>query len=227
MPRFAVRRRIRRWRTRRAAGSRAGRPDSRRPAKVRALIACADPELADRLAGALAGSRVETVGVVATRAAAARDAAALKPDVAVFDADLGGGMRGIDGGLALRSSGSIPSLVVLCPHSDVQRLTGAPAGMGSEWSCLLTETAVQPGRLAYAVQCAAWSVPVVDPKIGQPRPAAAGRKAKRRTAAGVSDSYQSGWNRAVQTFSLSRAGAPPAALPQVRRTDRYPGAPSA
>ena len=144
-----------------------------------------------------------------TPAEAAEKAAALKPDVAVFDVDLGGELRGIDVGLALRNSASSPGLVMVSPYNDRQRLEEMPAGMGLEWSYLLTETAMKPGGLAYAAQCAAWSVPVVDPKVDQVRPAARpGRREKSRTippivpgAAKASDAGGAGWRRAVQTFS--------------------------
>ena len=130
-------------------------------------------KLAERLAEDLAGCRrVEAVGIATTPAEAARKAAALKPDVAVLDVGLGGVMRGIDTGLALRHSGVNPGLLMLSPYDDRQRLGEMPAGMGTEWSCLFTETAMEPGALAYALQCAAWSVPVVDPKVDQVRPAA-------------------------------------------------------
>ena len=148
MRRVVVRRRIRRWSARLAPSSRTVRPDPPRRSKVRALIACADPDRASRIIGALEGTRVEAVGVATTSAAAARDMAALKPDVAVFDSDLGGEMRGIDAGLELRNSGSNPGLVVLCPDDDRHRLNDVPSGLGSEWSCLLTETAMQPSSQA-------------------------------------------------------------------------------
>jgi len=186
---------------------------------VRILIGCADLKLAERLAEKLAGcSRVEAVGVATTPAEAARKAAALKPDVAVLDVDLGGDMRGMDTGMALRHSGGNPGLVMLSPNDDCHRLGEMPAGMGTEWSCLFTETAMEPGALAYALQCAAWSVPVVDPKVDRVRPAggSAGRHEKRptrlagRSGVGTPGSHAAGWSGAVQTFSLSHGGGPAA-----------------
>ena len=217
--RITFRRRARRVRMRRTAVSRPRRSSSRRPAKVRALIGCPDLKLAERLAEKLAGcSRVEAVGVATTPAEVARKAAALKPDVAVLDVDLGGDMRGMDTGMALRHSGGNPGLVMLSPYDDRQRLEEMPAGMGTEWSCLFTETAMEPGALAYALQCAAWSVPVVDPKVDRVRPAggSAGRHEKRparlagRRGVGTPGSHAAGWRGAVQTFSLSHGGGPAA-----------------
>ena len=199
--------------------SRPRRPSSRRAAKVRALIGCPDLKLAERLAEELAGcGRVEAVGVATTPAEAARKAAALKPDVAVLDVGLGGGMRGIDTGLALRHSGVKAGLVMLSPYDDRQRLEEMPAGMGTEWSCLFTETAMEPGALAYALQCAAWSVPVVDPKMDQVRPAAGSASWNERRAARLADrgaartpgSHAAGWRGVVQTFSLPHGGGPAA-----------------
>ena len=219
MMRITFRRRTRRVRTRRTMVSWPGRSSSRRAAKVRALIGCPDLKLAERLAEELTGCpRVEAVGVATTPAEAARKVAALKPDVAVLDVGLGGDMRGIDTGLALQHSGVNPGLLMLSPYDDRQRLGEMPAGMGTEWSCLFTETAMEPGALAYALQCAAWSVPVVDPKMDQVRPAADSvswneRRAARlagRGAAGTAGSHASGWRGAVQTFSPSHGGGPSA-----------------
>ena len=219
MMRITFRRRTRRVRTRRTTVSRPGRPSLRRAAKVRVLIGCADLKLAERLAEELAGcSRVEAVGIATTPAEAARKTAVLKPDVAVLDVDLGGDMRGIDAGLALRHSGVNPGLLILSPNDDRHRPGKMPAGMGTEWSCLFTETAMEPGALAYALQCAAWSVPVVDPKMDQVRAAAAFASSnERRTArlagrraAGTPGGIAAGWRGAVQTFSLSHGGGPSA-----------------
>jgi len=77
---------------------------------------------------------------------------------------------------------------------------------------------MEPGALAYVLQCAAWSVPMVDPKMDQVRPAAGfassnerrtARLADRR-AAGTSGGIAAGWRGAVQTFSLSHGGGPSA-----------------
>jgi len=184
---------------------------------VRALIGCADSKLAEKLVQALSDSgRVETVGVAATPAEAAEKAAALKPDVAVIDVNMGGELRGMDTGLALQRSGSSTGLVMISPTGDRGRLEEMPAGMGTEWSYLLAETAEEPGGLAYAAQCAAWSIPVVDPKVDRGRPAARpGRPEKSRTAppavpgaAKASNDHGSGWQGAVQTFSLPGADGP-------------------
>ena len=174
-------------------------------------------KLAERLAEELAGcSRVEAVGIATTPTEAARKTAVLKPDVAVLDVDLGGDMRGIDAGLALRHSGVNPGLLMLSPNDDRHRPGKMPAGMGTEWSWLFTETAVEPGALAYALQCAAWSVPVVDPKMDQIRPTAGfaswnERRTARfagRGAAGTPGGHAVGWHGAVQTFSLPHGGGP-------------------
>lgn len=208
-------------RSRRAAVSRLGASGSRPRAKVRALIGCADVELAGRLVGALAGcAGVEAVGVATTPAEAARKAAALKPDVAVFDIDMGGEMRGVDAGLALRNCGSGPGLVMLSRYDDRHRLKEMPNGMGSEWSCLFTESAMVPGSLARAAQCAAWSIPVVDPKLREMgigvRPGApdAGRAARSRgrRPARASDGDAEGWQGSMQTISGSVADGSAALL---------------
>ena len=184
--------------------SRPGRPSLRRAAKVRVLIGCADLKLAERLAEEIAScSRVEAIGIATTPAEAARKAAALKPDVAVLDVDLGGDMRGLDTGMALRHAGVNLGLLMLSPYDDRHRPGEMPAGMGTDWSCLFTETAMEPGALAHALQCAAWSVPMVDPKMDQVRPAV--RLASRRTV-GTAASRVTGWRGAVQTFSLPHSG---------------------
>jgi len=184
---------------------------------VRALIGCADVELAGRLVGALAGcTGVEAVGVATTPAEAARKAAALKPDVAVFDVDMGGEMRGVHAGLALRNSGSGPGLLMLSKYNDRHRLKEMPGGMGSEWSCLFTESAMAPGSLAHAAQCAAWSIPVVDPKLREmgigARPGApgAGRAARSRgrRPARASEGDTEGWQVSMQTIAASVPDAP-------------------
>lgn len=223
MVRVTLRRRMRRVRARRTAGSRAARARGRRSSKVRALIACADGKLVRKLLKALAGSsRVEAVGVATTPAQAAEQAAALRPDVAVFHVDLGGEMRGIDTGLALRKSGSVPGLVMLSSESERQRLKTMPPGMGSEWSCLFAETATEPDGLAYAAQCAAWSIPVVDPKLGR-----VWREARppRRGLPKPPDARGSGWRGAIERFSASGAAEPasPAELrpPQHRTGERW------
>ena len=215
MVRIILRRRTRRVRARRSAALRPARARARRPSKVRALIGCADLRLVGKLLKALAGSsRVEAVGVATTPAEAAEQAAALRPDVAVFDVDLGGEMRGINTGLALRKSGSVPGLVMLSPENERQRLKAMPPGMGSEWSCLFTESATEADGLAYAAQCAAWSIPVVDPKLGQIGP---GARPPRRSLPKASDAHKARWRGAVQRFSASGATgpAPPSEAPEL------------
>ena len=219
MGRITVRRIVRRRAVRQTAAPRLAQagPSQGSREKIRTLIGCSDPQLAARLVGALSGSsNVEAVGIAGTPAEAAEKAKALRPDVVVFDVDLGGEMRGLEAGLALRKSPKAPGVVMIAPDNDPGCLKGRSAGMGSEWSCLFTETAVQPGGLAYAAQCAAWAVPVVDPKLDwaardarrTPRPAA--RPDLRPAPA--SDSYQDGWRGALRTVSVSETGGPPARL---------------
>jgi len=217
MGRIALRRTVRLVRTRRRSHSRPDRPGRGPREKIRTLIGCADPELAGRLVGALSGSpRVEAVGVAATPAEAAAKVAALRPDVVVFDIDLGGEMRGLEAGLALRRSAASPGLVMIAPDDDPGYLKGNSAGMGSEWSCLFTETAMQPGGLAYAAQCAAAAIPVVDPKLDWTRRDA--RRAERATsragprAGAAADSYQNEWRGTIKTVSLPGSDGPPALL---------------
>ncbi len=183
-----------------SARSRRRKPQPSPP--VQTIVGCSDPRLLQSLAGALNGSpRVDVIGVATSRAEAVEKAARLRPDAVVMDIDLDGELNGIGAGLALRTDWASPGVVVVSPHNDPSSLETMPPGLGCDWSYILRDTAAEPGRLAYAVQCAAWSIPTVDPKVD--RKGLGTRAYRRKAPAPVRPAGKDGWRGAVRTFSLS------------------------
>lgn len=115
---------------------------------------------------------LEVVGAFGGAEAALRDVPSLKPDVALLDIELGGGINGVQLGLLLREK--LPGLGIV-PLSNVRAprlLPSIPRPQVSGWSYLLKRSVRDASVLRRAVDGASQGLVALDPSL------VAGRQAR-------------------------------------------------
>jgi DNA-binding NarL/FixJ family response regulator/DNA-binding XRE family transcriptional regulator len=109
--------------------------------------------------------RLDVVGAFRDAPAALATGPSLRPDVAVLDIQLPGGLDGIHLGLALRQA--LPSLgiVLLSNHADLRFVAALHRRPVTGWSYLLKQSVRDVAALRHAVEGAADGDVVLDPRL--------------------------------------------------------------
>jgi DNA-binding NarL/FixJ family response regulator len=108
---------------------------------------------------------LQVVGSFADANTALATGPSLRPDVAILDIELPGGMNGIHLGLALRQTLPRVGIVLLSNHADLRFVAALHHRPVTGWSYLLKQSVRDVAALRRAVEGAAEGDVVLDPRL--------------------------------------------------------------
>jgi DNA-binding NarL/FixJ family response regulator len=129
---------------------------------IRVVVVEDEPLYRDLLRMALERVGFEVVGTFANSESALGEAAALVPDVAVLDIELGSAVSGIEVGIRLRRVLPALGVVLLSNHLSPNLVAALPADVAGGWSCLSKRTVSDVDALRRAIVGAAHGLVVLD-----------------------------------------------------------------
>ena len=133
---------------------------------MRVVVLEDEPLYCDLLAKALAQyAGMAVVGTFDNGRACLEAAVALRPDVALIDIELPGGMNGIEVGLSLRRHLSDLGIVLLSNHRDPAFLSSLRRGRVAGWSYLQKKNVSNVDALKRAIDGAAAGFVVLDHQL--------------------------------------------------------------
>lgn len=109
--------------------------------------------------------RFEVLGTFADGESALQAIPELKPDVAILDIELRGGLNGIQLGMLLRRRLADLGIVLLSNHGDPSFVASLPVEVLGGWSYLLKKSVSDAGALGRAIEGAAARLVVLDPQL--------------------------------------------------------------
>ena len=138
------------------------------PQRIRVMVVEDEGLFRELLCSALtARPRFEVVRSFAGAAPALAAAAALRPDVAILDVQLGGSVNGVQLGLQLRRSLPGLGVVLLSNFLEPEFLAAVPAREMAGWCYLLKRSVADLATLERAVEGAAMGLVVLDPALAR------------------------------------------------------------
>lgn len=136
------------------------------PPELRLMLVDDEDLFRDLLQTALGQQpRLNIVGTFRDAATALASGPSLRPDVAVLDIELPGGLDGIHLGLALRKSLPDLGIVLLSNHADLRFVAALHVRPVTGWSYLLKQSVRDVAALRRAIEGAAEGDVVLDPGL--------------------------------------------------------------
>ncbi len=133
---------------------------------IRVIIAEDEDLYRDMLRTALsADPHLDVVGTFPNGEAAVERAAALEPQVALLDIELGGQLNGVQVGVMLRRKLPELGIVLLSNQGSPRVLQSLPQEALNGWSYLLKRSVRDIGSLQRAIEGAASGLMVIDPQL--------------------------------------------------------------
>ena len=130
---------------------------------IRVVVVEDEPLYRDLLRLALERVGFEVVGAFADAESALREAAALVPDVALLDIELGSAISGVEVGIRLRRGVPALGVVLLSNHLSPELVGALPTDVVGGWSYLSKRTVTDVDALRRAITGAADGLVVFDP----------------------------------------------------------------